>query len=319
MGVILAEPAHSRTNSRTTARAAPHARGRARDRRWTRAPDDNARPVMPARRPHRLALSAAVTTPGSVTVHRSYKDITVACEAAGQPAGSMAVKSSTKAMAFGNVIAGGVIGAGIDMANGAAYDYPDLLTVTMGRVDGPPSAPPAPAAPAAIVPAQAAAPAPAAALPRRSRVRRREAADPLRRAALLLQPEAQQAHDREVGQARRHRRAAEPAGADLARHLAERRGERRIALARVLHVHHRGDRRDERSAAMPPVAGGERGVALQDRVFTVPRRGRRGSSSRSATPAPAATEARRIPGPGTQTPASARTCAAALRASASRL
>jgi hypothetical protein len=175
MGVILAEPAHSRTNSRTTARAAPHARGRARDRRWTRAPDNNARPVMPARRPHRLALSAAVTTPGSVTVHRSYKDITVACEAAGQPAGSMAVKSSTKAMAFGNVIAGGVIGAGIDMANGAAYDYPDLLTLTMGRVDGPPSAPPAPAAPAAIVPAQAAAPAPAVASVRPAGVRHLQA------------------------------------------------------------------------------------------------------------------------------------------------
>jgi len=35
-------------------------------------------------------------------------------------------------MAFGNIIAGGIIGAGIDMSTGAAYDYPSLITVEMG-------------------------------------------------------------------------------------------------------------------------------------------------------------------------------------------
>lgn len=42
------------------------------------------------------------------------------------------VKSSTKAMAFGNIIFGGVIGAGVDVATGAAYDYPTMITVLMG-------------------------------------------------------------------------------------------------------------------------------------------------------------------------------------------
>jgi hypothetical protein len=41
-------------------------------------------------------------------------------------------KSSTKGMAFGNILFGGVIGAGVDTATGAAYDYPVLITVQLG-------------------------------------------------------------------------------------------------------------------------------------------------------------------------------------------
>ena len=74
------------------------------------------------------------TTPGSVTVHRSYKDLTVECTAPGADRGVAAVKSSTKAMAFGNIIFGGVIGVGVDTVSGAAYDYPSIVTVRMGRV-----------------------------------------------------------------------------------------------------------------------------------------------------------------------------------------
>ena len=74
-----------------------------------------------------------LVTPGSVTVHRSYGDLVVACEASGQEPGSTRANSSTKAMAFGNIILGGVIGAGVDVATGAAYDYPQLISVTMGR------------------------------------------------------------------------------------------------------------------------------------------------------------------------------------------
>jgi hypothetical protein len=36
-------------------------------------------------------------------------------------------------MAFGNLLFGGPIGAGVDMASGAAYDYPNLIPVTMGK------------------------------------------------------------------------------------------------------------------------------------------------------------------------------------------
>jgi hypothetical protein len=77
-----------------------------------------------------------VTTPGSVSVHRSGKDMTVNCELAGVPPGLIAVKSSAKGLLYGNILLGGAIGAGVDIATGAAYDYPELITVLMGRKIG---------------------------------------------------------------------------------------------------------------------------------------------------------------------------------------
>jgi len=73
-----------------------------------------------------------VTTPGSTTVNRSYEDLAVRCDKTSMEPGLASVKSATKAMAFGNIIFGGVIGAGIDIGTGAAYDYPTLITVAMG-------------------------------------------------------------------------------------------------------------------------------------------------------------------------------------------
>ncbi len=75
------------------------------------------------------------TTPGSVTVRRSFNDLVVECAAEGAPRGSAAVKSSTKAMAFGNILFRGVsgVGVGVDTVSGAAYDYPSVITVRMGR------------------------------------------------------------------------------------------------------------------------------------------------------------------------------------------
>ena len=73
-----------------------------------------------------------VTSPGSTTVNRSYEALNVRCEKDGAEPGQSVVNSSTKGMAFGNILFGGPIGAGVDMASGAAYDYPNLITVMMG-------------------------------------------------------------------------------------------------------------------------------------------------------------------------------------------
>lgn len=72
-----------------------------------------------------------VSTPGTVTVHRSYDDLNVKCTDAGYEPALITSASSTKGMAFGNILFGGLIGAGIDMSTGAAYDYPSLITVPM--------------------------------------------------------------------------------------------------------------------------------------------------------------------------------------------
>lgn len=72
-------------------------------------------------------------TPGSVVIHKSYKDLQVSCQKRGYRTSTLKVQSHTKAMAFGNAIIGGVIGAGVDIGDGAAYSYPNLITVPMGK------------------------------------------------------------------------------------------------------------------------------------------------------------------------------------------
>jgi hypothetical protein len=76
-------------------------------------------------------MNSNVNTPGSVTVHRSYDKLNVTCKETGYTANVVAVDSSTKGMAFGNILFGGLIGVGVDMSTGAAYDYPALITVPM--------------------------------------------------------------------------------------------------------------------------------------------------------------------------------------------
>ncbi|WP_454725044.1 MULTISPECIES: hypothetical protein [Cupriavidus] len=120
-----------------------------------------------------------VATPGTVTIHRAYDDLTVRCEKAPEHAGETTVKSSTKGMVFGNALFGGVIGVAVDTTSGAAYDYPEQIIVAMGPGPGAavsqtaapaalpvlpvlpasPGAPTAPAAPAAVAAAPPAGPA----------------------------------------------------------------------------------------------------------------------------------------------------------------
>ena len=56
----------------------------------------------------------------------------VRCDKDGQEPGLATVKSTTKAMAFGNVLVGGAIGVVVDTTSGAAYDYPNVILVRMG-------------------------------------------------------------------------------------------------------------------------------------------------------------------------------------------
>jgi len=74
-----------------------------------------------------------VTTPGSATVHRSAEDLAVRCEKEGQAPGIASATSSTKRMAFGNILFGGIVGAAVDISSGAAFDYPTLIGVEMGQ------------------------------------------------------------------------------------------------------------------------------------------------------------------------------------------
>ena len=72
-----------------------------------------------------------VTTPGSVTIRRAYGNMAVNCAKDGYTPVSSSVASSTKGMAFGNILLGGVIGAGVDIGTGAAYDYPTVISLPL--------------------------------------------------------------------------------------------------------------------------------------------------------------------------------------------
>ncbi len=64
-------------------------------------------------------------------MHRSLADITLLCTKENFQSASSVTPSSTKGMVFGNILLGGLIGMGVDVATGAAYDYPTLIPVFM--------------------------------------------------------------------------------------------------------------------------------------------------------------------------------------------
>jgi hypothetical protein len=84
-----------------------------------------------------------VRTPGTIPIHRSYQNMTVSCTHEDHEAANVVVPSTTQAMVFGNILIGGLIGAGVDIGTGSAYDYPAVISVEFGVVTMPqPAAPP---------------------------------------------------------------------------------------------------------------------------------------------------------------------------------
>ena len=70
-------------------------------------------------------------TPGITTVTKSYGDLTISCSHPDGDKGTISIQSSTAGAAFGNILAGGLIGAAIDMSDGAAYTYPSTVAVPL--------------------------------------------------------------------------------------------------------------------------------------------------------------------------------------------
>lgn len=73
------------------------------------------------------------STPSTVVVNRSYNDLHISCHKNGYRPGYKQLVSRTKAMAFGNILFGGAIGAGVDVVDGAAYDYPNNVYVPLRK------------------------------------------------------------------------------------------------------------------------------------------------------------------------------------------
>jgi hypothetical protein len=89
-------------------------------------------------------VETSKATPG-LKVHRSYDDLVIRCESDGHLVASARVVSRAD-MALVSLVVGGVISATVDQLSGAAYAYPDWITLVAGqertydRKDGAPGA-----------------------------------------------------------------------------------------------------------------------------------------------------------------------------------
>jgi len=75
-----------------------------------------------------------VTTPGTVIVHKTKTDLNVSCTKPGYEEASQVAPAKFAATTAANVLAGGVIGLGVDAASGANYYYDTPVTVTLKPV-----------------------------------------------------------------------------------------------------------------------------------------------------------------------------------------
>ncbi len=84
-----------------------------------------------------------VTSPGTVNVHRSADSLTVTCTDTGYTSNAVVLEGQTSGAYWGNIVAGGLVGVVVDSSNGAAYKYPDHVTVPLTQL---PTDAPAPTA-----------------------------------------------------------------------------------------------------------------------------------------------------------------------------
>lgn len=72
-----------------------------------------------------------VSTPGTVTVHKTKTDLIVKCQKSGFDDSAQVQPARLTAATAGNILAGGIIGIGVDAASGANYYYDSPVTVVL--------------------------------------------------------------------------------------------------------------------------------------------------------------------------------------------
>jgi len=70
-------------------------------------------------------------TPGALMVIKTKHNISILCKKEGYQDSTQVLISGTEGATFGNILAGGVIGWGVDSAAGADNKYPEITVVTL--------------------------------------------------------------------------------------------------------------------------------------------------------------------------------------------
>jgi hypothetical protein len=78
-----------------------------------------------------------LTTPGSVTVHKSTGDLAIDCKK-DDVFGRQTLVSKSNGAVWGNILLGGGVGYIVDRNTGAGFDYPATTMIVMRKIgDGP--------------------------------------------------------------------------------------------------------------------------------------------------------------------------------------
>ncbi|MFC1681823.1 hypothetical protein ACFL1S_08640 [Pseudomonadota bacterium] len=76
-------------------------------------------------------LAVIDPTPGTITVQKSKKNVSVSCELPEYKDSSGMLESKFSDMTLGNVLFGGIVGIAIDASSGASRQYDPIVTLTM--------------------------------------------------------------------------------------------------------------------------------------------------------------------------------------------
>jgi len=83
-----------------------------------------------------VVLGRVTLTPGTVTIEKNRHDINIVCHKPGYETAGFYNESDVAAAAFGNVVIGGVVGGGVDLATGSANKYTSEVTVVLPPLKG---------------------------------------------------------------------------------------------------------------------------------------------------------------------------------------
>ena len=72
-----------------------------------------------------------VTTPGSVTVHKTKTDLVVTCTKSGFQDATATIPARFNGVTAGNILIGGLVGLTVDAASGANYGYTALTEIPL--------------------------------------------------------------------------------------------------------------------------------------------------------------------------------------------
>jgi hypothetical protein len=78
-----------------------------------------------------MCIARVDPTPGAATIKKTKYDITIVCNKGGYQEATYLNHSGVAGATFGNIIAGGLIGWGIDSASGADNKYETPVNITL--------------------------------------------------------------------------------------------------------------------------------------------------------------------------------------------